>query len=87
MILQFRQQGHFVRSIWALLILSAIAAAFEGRWALSFVALATLALSLAPLLLASRLDITLPLPFVAAITVFLVASIFMGEAFDFYERV
>ena len=83
---QFRQQGHFVRSLWALLVLSAIAAAFEGRWSLAFVALATLALALAPLFLASRFDITLPLPFVAAITIFVIASIFMGEAFDFYER-
>lgn len=76
-----------MRSLWALLVLSAIAAAFEGRWSLAFVALATLALALAPLFLASRFDITLPLPFVAAITIFVIASIFMGEAFDFYERV
>ena len=87
MILHLRQQSLLVRSIWALLILSAVAAAFEGRWSLTFVALATLALSLAPLFLASRLNITLPLPFVAAMTIFVVASIFMGEAFDFYERV
>lgn len=87
MISQLRQQGILVHSIWALLILSAIASAFEGRWSLTFVALATLALALAPIMLASRLDITLPLPFVAAMTIFVVASIFMGEAFDFYERV
>jgi len=87
MISQLRQQGYFVRGLWALLALSAIAAAVEGRWALTFVALATLALALAPLVLASRFDITLPLPFVAATTLFLIASVFMGEAFDFYEKV
>lgn len=54
---------------------------------MTFVALATLGLSLAPLVLADRIGITLPLPFVAAVTLFVVASIFMGEAFDFYERV
>lgn len=84
---QLRQQGYFVRGLWALLVLSAIAAAFDGRWSLTFVAIAALGLSFAPLFLASRFDITLPLPFVAAITVFVIASIFMGEAFDFYERV
>lgn len=83
---QFSRQGYFVRSLWALLVLAAIAAAFDGRWSLSFVAIATLALSFAPLFLARRLEITLPLPFVAAITVFVIASVFMGEAFDFYER-
>ncbi|MCK0097340.1 hypothetical protein MWU60_17310 [Yoonia sp. F2084L] len=85
--MQIRQQAYFVYLIWALLVLSAIASAFEGRWPMTFVALATLGLSLAPLFLADRFGITLPVPFVAAVTLFVVASIFMGEAFDFYERV
>ncbi|MFO8126723.1 hypothetical protein [Yoonia sp.] len=83
----FEGHGYFVYGLWALLLLSAIAAAFEARWPLSFVALATLALALAPVILARRFDITLPVPFVAAITLFVIASIFMGEAFEFYERV
>lgn len=87
MITQFHQQSLLVRVLWALLILAAVAAAFTGRWSLTFVAIATLVLALAPLFLANRLDITLPLPFVAAVTIFVIASIFMGEAFDFYERV
>ncbi|WP_234417034.1 hypothetical protein [Loktanella sp. Alg231-35] len=87
MIHQLRQQGILVHGLWALLLVAAGAAAFEGRWSLTFVALATLALALAPIVLANRLDITLPMPFVAATTVFVIASIFMGEAFDFYERV
>jgi hypothetical protein len=86
-LLQIRQQAYFVYFIWALLVLSAVASAFEGRWSMTFVALATLGMSLAPLFLADRLQITLPMPFVAAVTLFVVASIFMGEAFDFYERV
>lgn len=85
--MQIREQAYFVYGIWTLLVLSAVASAFEGRWPMTFVALATLGLSLAPLLLADRFGITLPLPFVAAVTLFVVASIFMGEAFDFYERV
>ena len=58
-----------------------------SRWALAFVSLATLALAIAPVALASRFEIALPLPFVVATTLFVFASIFMGEAFDFYERV
>lgn len=84
---QIHKQGNFIRTLWALLLLAAIGAAFEGRWSLTFVAIATLLLALAPVFLAHRLGITLPLPFVAATTIFLIASIFMGEAFDFYERV
>lgn len=84
---QIRRQGYFIHSIWALLLLSAIVSASGGRWSMVFVALATLGLSLAPLALAERFGITLPLPFVAAVTLFVIASIFMGEAFDFYEKV
>jgi len=87
MLSQVRQQGYLVQFIWALLLLSALASAIEGRLSMTFVALATLALSVAPVVLANRLDITLPIPFVASVTLFVVASIFMGEAFDFYERV
>lgn len=87
MLSQIRAQGYFVHGIWALLVLSAITSAVEGRWSMTFVAFATLALSLAPVALADRFGITLPLPFVGAVTLFVVASIFMGEAFDFYERV
>jgi hypothetical protein len=87
MLSQIRRQGYLVQFIWVLLLLSAFASAVEGRLSMTFVALATLALSVAPVVLANRLDITLPIPFVAAVTLFVVASIFMGEAFDFYERV
>jgi len=87
MLSQVRQQGYLVQFIWVLLLLSALASAIEGRLSMTFVALATLALSVAPVVLANRLDITLPIPFVASVTLFVVASIFMGEAFDFYERV
>ena len=87
MISQIREQGYLVQFIWVLLLLSALASAVEGRLSMTFVALATLALSVAPVVLAKRLDITLPIPFVAAVTLFVVASIFRGEAFDFYERV
>lgn len=82
----FAQQNPYVLVIWGLLAASAVLSFAFGRWSLGFVSLATLALSLAPMLLASRFEITLPVPFVLAITLFIFGSIFMGEAFDFYER-
>ena len=80
------RQSRFVLVIWGLLAASALLSLGMGRWSLSFVSLATLALSIAPAFLASRYEITLPVPFVLAITAFIFGSIFMGEAFDFYER-
>lgn len=87
MIQQLRKQNLFVQCLWSLLILLALVAAITGRWSLSFIAIATFLLAITPVVLASRLDITLPLPFVAATTLFVMASIFLGEVFDFYERV
>ncbi|KIN69563.1 hypothetical protein Z948_3310 [Sulfitobacter donghicola DSW-25 = KCTC 12864 = JCM 14565] len=75
-----------VTLIWALLGLTAFVALGLGRWSLAFVSFATLALSLVPPLLAARWNLTLPLPFLIFTTLFFIASIFLGEAFDFYER-
>ena len=86
MFVQLRQQSLFVKMVWSLLILAAVTAGIEGRWSLSFVALGTFGLSLAPVLLARWFQITLPLAMVAATTLFIVASVFMGEALDFYNR-
>ena len=72
--------------IWALLLLTAAASIVLARWSLAFVSLFTLALSLTPPILASRWSLRLPVPFLFATTLFFVGSIFLGEAFDFYER-
>jgi len=72
--------------IWAMLLATALVALGLARWSLAFVSFATLALSLIPPLLAARWSLTLPLPFLLFTTLFFFASIFLGEAFDFYER-
>ena len=68
------------------LVFSAFVALFESRWDIAFVAVATLGLSLAPIFIANRFHIHLPIPFLIFTTAFLMGSIFMGEVFDFYER-
>jgi hypothetical protein len=75
-----------MRIIWALLLLTALIALGLGRWSLAFVSTATLGLSLVPPILASRWSLTLPVPFLFATTLFVFGSVFLGEAFDFYER-
>lgn len=65
----------------------ALAALWLGRWSIAFVSLATVVLSLTPVLVARRLSITLPRPYLVATTLFIFASIFLGEAFDFYEAI
>ncbi len=76
-----------MQAIWIALGLSACIALFLGRFSLAFVSVATLFLSLLPLILAHRLSVRLPKSFLLFITAFVFASIFLGEAFDFYNRV
>ncbi|MDX8350003.1 hypothetical protein SLH49_18595 [Cognatiyoonia sp. IB215446] len=83
----FFGQSPIVAILWGLLLLTSLTALFLGFWELSFVAFSTFALAVTPVFLASRLQISLPVPFLVATTVFIFASVFMGEAFDFYERV
>jgi hypothetical protein len=75
-----------ILAIWALLLIAGLVALGFSRWSLAFVSFATLALSLLPPLLAARWSLTLPLPVLIFTTLFFFASIFLGEAFDFYER-
>lgn len=75
-----------ILAIWAMLMLAGLVSLGLGRWSLAFVTFATLALSLLPPLLAARWSLNLPLPFLIFTTIFFFASIFLGEAFDFYER-
>lgn len=70
-----------------LMLVLTVVALWVGRWPIAFVAVATLVLSLVPVIVAERLAITLPLAFLIATSLFIFASIFLGEAFDFYERV
>jgi hypothetical protein len=71
----------------AIMLVLAGIAMWLGRWPIAFVALATLGLSLVPVIVAESLSITLPLPFLIATSLFTIASVFLGEAFDFYEKV
>lgn len=83
---RIRQQPLIVRIILAVLVVACAAALIEGRWSLAFVSIATIALSLVPVFFQNRFGIRLPMRFVAWIVIFTFATIFLGEAFDFYNR-
>lgn len=81
-----KESSSIMLVIWAMLLSAALIALGLSRWSLAFVSFATLALSLLPPLLAARWSLRLPLPFLLFTTLFFFASIFLGEALDFYER-
>lgn len=73
--------------IWAALAISAVASVVTGRWTLAGVSTLALILCLAPILLASRYRVVLPLPFAISTTGFIIASLIFGEILDAYEVV
>ena len=82
----FGGQTLLARIIWGLLALDAMLAAWEGVWSLTFIALATLALSMTPMLVAKWADVTVPPVFITAIVLFVASTLFLGEVYDFYNR-
>ncbi len=68
------------------LLIVGIAAIFTGQWSVVFAAAGALLLSYVPQAIAAQVNVKLPLQFQFFITLFLYASIFLGEVGDYYER-
>lgn len=81
-----REQTIVTWLIWAALAVTALAALVTGRWSIAFVAAVTLAITFLPLLFQGWAGVRIPRGFSTAIVFFTVATIFLGEVGDFYER-
>jgi uncharacterized membrane protein YjdF len=84
--MNWQKHGYVSPLIWATLLVSTVGALIAQRWEMAFVAAATLAASLLPAVLAARVAIRLPLPFLSFAVLFIFATLFLGEAWNFYER-
>ena len=84
--MQLGGQSRIVYIIWGTLVVAGIFALATARWSTAFVSFATLSLSLTPILFADRFAVKLPSSFFAVIVIFIFATLFLGEAFDFYDR-
>ena len=83
----FADQTWLARAIWLALMGVAGWALVQWRLELAFVSLATLAVSLLPVVVARWADIHVPPSFIAAVVLFVGGTLFLGEVYDFYERV
>lgn len=81
-----RAQPVAVQVVWAVLLAECCLALWERQWPLAAVAATTVGLTVVPLYLSSRMRIQLPTVFLAGISLFIFATIWLGEAFDFYNR-
>lgn len=86
MIRMLRNHSIVTYAVWAILIVSSVAAFILGDLMIGFVGLSTLALSIAPAFMAQRFHLKIPIYFYAGIVLFLFGTVFLGEAFNFYER-
>jgi hypothetical protein len=75
-----------LNGIRLLLAVEALVATVRGVWPAVFITLAALALTLLPGVLASRVGLRLPPSFLAAIALFVLATLYLGEVYDFYDR-
>ena len=72
------------RFVWAILAAATIIAVWTGHWTNVFVIVTAFFLTLLPTFFSDRFHIRLPMPFLAAISLFVFATLFLGEVFDFY---
>jgi hypothetical protein len=77
---------YLTRIIWGILAVATVVALATGRWSTAFVSVTAILMTVLPAIFSERLRIALPLGFLAAISVFVFATLFLGEVFDFYER-
>lgn len=75
-----------LNGIRLLLAVEAVVAAWNGVLPAVFITLAALVLTVLPGKLASRVGLELPPSFLAAIALFIMATLYLGEVYDFYNR-
>lgn len=74
------------RATLGVLVAAAVVGVVAGRWSLVYVSVLALVLASLPNMFARWMGIRLPQSFLAAIAFFVFATVFLGEAFDFYRR-
>ena len=73
-------------AIWIILGGATLFAALTQHWSNVFVTATALVLTVLPPIIDDRFNIHLPMSFLAAISLFVFGTLFLGEVFDFYNR-
>lgn len=81
-----RTSAIVLNGIRILLLAEALIAVWRGVLPAVFITLVALVLTLLPGLLASRVGLRLPPSFLAAVALFVLATLYLGEVHDFYDR-
>ena len=84
--MQRRDIPYLTWAVWIILGAATIFALATKHWSNVFVIVTALFLTLLPAVFTERFRIQLPLSFLAAISLFVFGTLFLGEVFDFYNR-
>lgn len=82
----YHGRSWLVYAIWAFLLGAMVFALWERAWPMLFIALATLVLSIIPAVVADRYQVRIPVDVFSGLVLFTFATLFLGEAFNFYDR-
>ncbi|GGE47050.1 hypothetical protein [Actibacterium pelagium] len=75
-----------IKAIRLFLVGELIFSGISGQWSVAFVSIWTLLISYVPTVISRRLGVQLPVQLLALITLFIFATLFLGEVWDFYGR-
>jgi hypothetical protein len=81
-----REQAWLTKLIWLALLIAAADALRNWQLSLLFIAVSTLILSLAPIVVARWANIHVPTSFMLAVVAFVGGTLFLGEVYGFYDR-
>ena len=73
-------------AVWIILAAATVLALFTKHWSNVFVSVTALILTILPAIYSERFKIVLPMSFLAAISLFVFGTLFLGEVYDFYEK-
>lgn len=80
------RQSPLLYATWLVLLGESVVAMLRGQYAVAFAGVGTFVLTLLPIYTQRLLNVRLPSGFIAAIALFLMATLFLGEVGDFYEK-
>lgn len=72
--------------VWLILLGSGLFALLTAHWSNVFMIVTAFFFTVLPAIFSQRFSIRLPLSFLAAISLFVFGTLFLGEVFDFYNR-
>lgn len=86
MSLSMSNKGWATYAVWFVLLAASITGIASSNWSVAAVGFVTFLLTLVPVFFSNRFAVKLPVSFVSMIVIFVFLTIFLGEAFDFYEQ-